>query len=76
MHVGAVHPLHVYRLTRTIPATNATPCRVMRLNRLHRLSGVLAAVIANRLGYPAVVTDERGRTGYAAGQGEQGRQHP
>ena len=61
-------------LTRAIPIAHTRPLAVVRLYLLHRLSSVGLAVVADRLGDAAVVTDERGRIGYAAGQDEQGRQ--
>ena len=63
-------------LTRAVRVADATPLAVMRLNLFHRLHSVSLAVIADRLGNPAIVTDERGRTGYAAGQDERDHQRP
>lgn len=63
-------------LTRAIPIAHTRPFAVVRLYLLHRLSGVDLAVVADRLGDAAVVTDERGRTCHAAGQDERDRQRP
>ena len=63
-------------LTRTIVLADATPLAIMVLHRFHRLSGIRLAIVANRLGDAAIVTDERGRTCYAAGQDEQDHQRP
>ena len=68
--------LNVIKLMRAIVIANTSPLAVMRFNLFHRFSGVRLAVVADRLGDAAIVTDERGRTCYAAGQDERDRQRP
>lgn len=65
-------------LTRAIRgyAAHAYPLRIVGFDLLHRLGGVGLAVVADWLGNAAIVTDERGRTGHAAGQDERDRQRP
>ena len=73
MHVDASYPVHAYQLMRAIVLADASPLAVVRLNLFHRLNGIRLAIVANRLGDTAVVTDERGRTGHAAGHHAQDR---